>query len=199
MTAPTNGSRTEIRVSGPDDFAPLFRLIEDRKPAVLALDGFCASGKTTLAAALSERYGARVIHTDDFYLPRDMRSDERYAEPGGTIHYERLKAEVIDRLTEPSLTCGVFSPEIMGIARTVTLPRAALTVIEGAYACHPVFGAYADLCCFMETGPEEQRRRILARNGPERLKLFESRWIPYELKYEAAFHIREKADVLIRT
>ena len=199
MTAPTNGSRIELRAAGEEDFAPLFRLIGERRPAVLALDGFCASGKTTLADLLARRYGARVIHTDDFYLPRELRSDERYAEPGGTIHYERLKAEVIDRLTEPSLTYGVFSHEIMDIARTVTLPRGPLTVIEGAYACHPYFGDYADLICFMETDPAEQRRRILARNGPERLKLFESRWIPYEQKYEAAFHIKEKAHVLIQT
>ena len=199
MTAPTNGSRLELRAAGEEDFAPLIRLIGERTPAVLALDGFCASGKTTLADLLTRRYGARVIHTDDFYLPRDLRSDERYAEPGGTIHYERLKAEVIDCLTEPSLTYGVFSHEIMDIARTVTLPRRPLTVIEGAYACHPYFGDYADLICFMETDPDEQRRRILARNGPERLKLFESRWIPYEQKYEAAFHIKEKAHVLIQT
>ena len=188
-----------LRAAGEADLVPLFRLIEDRRPAVLALDGFCASGKTTLASCLADRFGARVIHTDDFYLPADMRSDERYAEPGGTIHYERLKREVIDCLTAPSLTYGVFSHEIMDIARTVTLPKTPLTVVEGAYACHPYFGNYADLRCFMETTPDEQRRRILTRNGPDRLKLFESRWIPYEQNYESAFHIKEKAHVLIRT
>ena len=51
----------------------------------------------------------------------------------------------------------------------------------------------------METTPDEQRRRILARNGPDRLKLFESRWIPYEQKYNFAFHIKENAHILIQT
>ena len=199
MTAPENCPLLEVRAAEEEDFAPLLRLIEDRQPAVLALDGFCASGKTTLAAYLADRFGARVIHTDDFYLPAELRSEERYAEPGGTIHYERLKREVVDCLAEPSLTYGVFSHEIMDIVRTLTLPRTALTVVEGAYACHPFFGDYADLRCFMETTSAEQRRRILARNGPDRLKLFESRWIPYEQKYNSAFRIREKADVLIRT
>ena len=192
--------RLMLRSDGPGALDPLFSLIRDaEKPFVIALDGFCASGKTTLSEELEKRFGARVIHTDDFYLPRDMRSAERYAEPGGTIHYERLKAEVIDRLADPGLTYGVFSHEIMGIARTRTLPAASVTVIEGAYASHPYFGDYADLRCFMETDPEEQRRRILARNGPERLKLFEERWIPYERRYEAAFGIRDMADVWIRT
>ena len=51
----------------------------------------------------------------------------------------------------------------------------------------------------VSTAPDEQRRRILSRNGPERLRLFEERWIPYEKKYEAAFGIREKADFIILT
>ncbi len=189
-----------IRYTGFDALAPLTeRIMRADKPLVIALDGFCASGKTTLAAELADRYGARVIHTDDFYLPLEMRSEERYAQPGGTIHYERLKAEVVDRLGEPSLTYGVFSHEVMGIVRHVTLPLADITVIEGAYASHPYFGDYAAVRLFMETDPDEQRRRILLRNGPERLKLFEERWIPYERRYEAAFGIRSRADILIRT
>ena len=194
-----NGT-AEIRYTGFDALAPLTeRIVWADKPLVIALDGFCASGKTTLAAELADRYGARVIHTDDFYLPLEMRSEERYAQPGGTIHYERLKAEVVDRLGEPYLTYGVFSHEVMGIVRPVTLPLADITVIEGAYASHPYFGDYAAVRLFMETDPDEQRRRILRRNGPERLKLFEERWIPYECRYEAAFGIRSRADILIRT
>ena len=193
---------TTIRYARERDLASLFALCEAasaQRPLVIALDGFCASGKSTLAALLSERFGARVIHTDDFYLPMAMRSDERYAEPGGTIHYERLRAEVIGHLRDPSLTCGVFSHAVMDVAERVTLPFSPVTVIEGAYASHPALGDYMDVRCFMETSPDEQRRRILARNGPERLRLFEERWIPYEIRYEAAFGIRDRADVLICT
>ena len=189
-----------IRFLREESLRPLLdRIASSRSPLTVALDGFCASGKTTLAERLRELYGARVIHTDDFYLPREMRSDERYAEPGGTIHYERLKAEVIDCLADPSLTCGVFSHRTFSIVETRVLPLSRVTVIEGAYASHPFFGDYADIRCFMETDPEEQRKRILARNGEEGLKLFEARWIPYERKYEAAFGIRDKAEFIIQT
>ena len=193
---------TTIRYTDLSSLAPLTSLCTAATaelPLVIALDGFCASGKTTLAAELQERFGARVIHTDDFYLPAELRSDERYAEPGGTIHYERLRAEVIDCLGEPALTYGIFSHAVMDIVESVTLPFAPVTVIEGAYASHPAFGEYMDVRCFMETTPDEQRRRILARNGPERLRLFEERWIPYEQRYEAAFGIRARADFLILT
>ena len=37
------------------------------KPLVLALDGRCGSGKTTLAAQLAERFPQSItVHTDDF-------------------------------------------------------------------------------------------------------------------------------------
>ena len=40
-----------------------------RQPAVLvALDGRCGSGKTTLSAQLAERFPQSItVHTDDFY------------------------------------------------------------------------------------------------------------------------------------
>lgn len=39
------------------------------RPILIALDGRCGSGKTTLAAQLAERFpGSRIIHTDDYYL-----------------------------------------------------------------------------------------------------------------------------------
>ena len=46
-----------------------------RQSAVLvALDGRCGSGKTTLAAQLTERFPQSIaVHTDDFYLPPSRR------------------------------------------------------------------------------------------------------------------------------
>ena len=46
-----------------------------RQSAVLvALDGRCGSGKTTLAAQLAERFPQSItVHTDDFYLPPSRR------------------------------------------------------------------------------------------------------------------------------
>ena len=44
-------------------------------PVVLALDGRCGSGKTTMAAALAEQFpDSIVLHTDDFYLPPAQRA-----------------------------------------------------------------------------------------------------------------------------
>ena len=47
------------------------------RPLVLALDGRCGSGKTTLANGLSAQLpGCTLLRTDDFYLPPARRSPD---------------------------------------------------------------------------------------------------------------------------
>ena len=65
---------------------------------IIAIDGRCAAGKTTLAARLAKELGGDVIHMDDFFLPLELRTEERFREPGGNVHYERFKTEVLKPL-----------------------------------------------------------------------------------------------------
>lgn len=166
---------------------------------VVAIDGFCASGKSTLAERLTKMFGARLIHMDDFFLPPPKRTPERFAEPGGNVDYERFNEEVVAHLTDDVLTYGVFDCSEMAVTHDAVLPKVPVTIIEGAYALHPKFGDYADVCVFMETDEQEQKRRIHERDGEEMLEMFESRWIPFERKYEQAYSIREKCQYHIET
>ena len=43
---------------------------EKELPVILAIDGRCGSGKTTLAGMIAQRYRAEVIHMDDFSCRR---------------------------------------------------------------------------------------------------------------------------------
>jgi len=182
---------------------PLLDDIRDRMEhnasVLLAIDGFCASGKSTLAARLAKIYGARLIHMDDFFLPPSKRTPERFAEPGGNVDYERFYDEVVCHLADDVLTYGVFDCSEMAVTHHAVLPKTTLTIIEGAYALHPHFGNYADIRAFMETDEAEQKRRILERDGAEMLGMFESRWIPLERKYEAAYSVRESCVYRILT
>ena len=76
------------------------KLLSEKRNPVIAIDGPCSSGKTTLAVFLAEKYGFQVIHTDSFFLPSEMRSKERLSQPGGNVHYERFNDEV---------ACGIKS------------------------------------------------------------------------------------------
>ncbi|MBQ9765654.1 MAG: uridine kinase [Lachnospiraceae bacterium] len=171
-------------------------LIKEKNRVVLAIDGMCASGKTLFASKLSEKYDGTVIHCDDFFLPPDMRTPKRYKEPGGNIHYERLKTEVIDKLqSKGGFSYGRFDCKKMAITEEVIVPDKKLVIVEGAYSMHPFFGKYYDMSLFMRVSTEEQEKRIVSRN--QDLKVFREKWMPLEREYFIYMGIEEKADLTI--
>lgn len=158
---------------------------EREKPYMIAVDGMCASGKTTLAekvkAACPE---TAVIHMDDFFLTPEKRTEERLATPGGNVDYERFREEVIEPLLRTgSCRYRVYDCHSHTFVREeeVRLPQAVL--IEGAYSRHPYFGSPYDAEYFLTVGAEEQKERIRRRNGEEMLDRFLEEWIPMENRY----------------
>lgn len=164
---------------------------------IIALDGRCASGKTTLAQQLSKVTGAGVVHMDDFFLPAGLRTEARLAEPGGNVHYERFE-EVLNVLKNPrAFRYRCFDCSRMALGEEREIPGGSLRIVEGAYSCHPVFGEYMGLRVFCDVETQEQLRRIGRRDGEEMLKNFQSRWIPMEEQYFQHFRIREQAHLAL--
>lgn len=167
-------------------------------PLLIALDGRCAAGKTTLANRLAEQYGWGVIHLDDFFLQPAQRTSQRLAEPGGNLDRERLISEVLLPLTRhrPGVY-RVFDCRTMGFAAVPRpLPAAPVVLLEGSYACHPDMRPLCGLHVFLTVDPGEQLRRLTARN-PARLQDFRTRWIPMEEQYFRYFHIPETCDLTL--
>ncbi len=71
------------------------RIIQTNAAPLIAVDGRCAAGKTTLAAQLQKDLGCDVIHMDDFFLRPEQRTEERLRQPGGNIDWERFREEVL--------------------------------------------------------------------------------------------------------
>jgi uridine kinase len=169
-------------------FSEIMEVYKRKGSAAAAIDGRSAAGKTTLAAALSKRLGCTLIHMDDFFLSPGQRTPERLAEPGGNVDRERFRQEVLEPLSRgEDFEYGVFDCTAMSVTRTVKVRYTPVTIIEGAYSCHPELWPYYDLHFFISVSKEEQRKRILNRNGPEKAEQFMTRWIPMEEKYFAAF------------
>ena len=70
------------------------REAQDKDSFIVAIDGRCASGKTTVATALAGLLNANLIHMDDFFLRKEQRTPERLATPGENIDHERFLEEV---------------------------------------------------------------------------------------------------------
>lgn len=165
---------------------------------VIAVDGRAASGKTTLAGQLALILKADVVHMDDFFLPPELRTSGRYAEPGGNVHYERFMVEVLPRLRERGgFSYRVFDCATMAYGGRAKIGGEAWRIVEGAYSLHPKFGEYADLKVFYDIAPDEQLRRIRLRNGERGARMFRERWIPLEELYINKCAPAARADLVL--
>ena len=158
-------------------------LLEERNFVIVAIDGKCTSGKTTLASQLAEIYDCNVFHMDDFFLRPEQRTPERFAEVGGNVDYERFCEEVLFPLKSgKTFSYRPFDCSTFTLAASVTVTPKKLNIIEGTYSHHPYFGNPHDLKILLTVDEETQRQRILERPAFLHKRFFEE-WIPMENQY----------------
>ena len=177
-------------------FSEIEKLLSVKARVTVAIDGGAATGKTTLAAMLAKRYGAQIVHMDDFFLRPEQRTQARFAEPGGNFDRERFLEEVVPYIGKGAFSYRIFDCSRMCLHGAAQIPDARLTVVEGSYSHHPSFADVFDLRVFLRVDEQERRARIVARNG-EKSEMFFTRWIPLENRYFEVFGIEEKADIVI--
>jgi len=175
------------------------RILESKDSVLIAIDGRCASGKTTLAEELKKKIQCNVIHMDDFFLRPEQRMPKRYEEAGGNVDRERFLTEVLKQLqTEAEFSYRPFDCRTMSLGEPVTVKPNRITVIEGTYSCHPVLWRYYDLHIFMTTTPQKQQDRLAMRIGAN-LQMFREKWIPLEERYFAACKPDIKCELVFET
>ncbi len=168
----------------------------DRHPVIVAIDGRCTSGKSTLARVLAEKYGVPVLHMDDFFLRPEQRAPERFDVPGENIDHERFLAEVLTPLSRgEAFTYRPFVCADQSLGAPISFAPAEIVVVEGSYACHPALADHYAVRVFVDLSPEEQYDRLLAREGEDGMNAFIERWIPLEEKYFASIQPKKNADL----
>ena len=175
-------------------------LAENKKDIItIAIDGMTGSGKTTLANELSQIYNSPIFHADDYFLPPELRTEERLNEPGGNIHYEKMKKEIIDKLMNGKVDDVIkykpFVCKIQKLGEEKTLKLNKVNIVEGSYCLNPYFGKYYDVVVCLKINEKEQIERLTKR-CPQMINNFINKWIPLEKKYHDAFHIFENCDFL---
>ena len=175
------------------------QLREEGRRTLIAIDGRCTSGKSTYAGILSELLEVPLFHMDDFFLQVHQRTPERYAEPGGNVDRERLIEEVLEPFRNGCtlISHRRFIRGIMALSEPVSTEVGDCIILEGSYSCHPLLQKYSDLKIFMDIDPEEQLKRVLARDGISKYDEFKEKWIPLEENYFNAYDIRSICDIII--
>ncbi|MBE5799630.1 MAG: phosphoribulokinase [Clostridiales bacterium] len=178
------------------------RAILERKPrALIAIDGMAASGKTTLAEALSRRFDScAVLHMDDFTVPFEDRYPGYFEKTLSNADLARFDREVLSPLLRGE--AAVYRPYVChpepGFLSSVTIAAdCRVIIVEGAYCLHPALSDHYDLRVLSLIDEATQRARILARNGKAQLERFVSTWIPMENRHIRAHRLHEICDLTI--
>jgi uridine kinase/predicted membrane protein len=156
-------------------------------PCVIAVDGRCGAGKTTLAAMLSLCYDCEIIPLDSFFPQTETT--------GVNIDITRFKSEVLEKIRYgKTFEYQPYNCSTGKLELPVSVNPEKLIIIEGSYSLYPEFTDYYDLKIFMTVNPPEQLKRIRVRD-PESADMFKKRWIPLEEDYFEKYNIESKADL----
>lgn len=146
-------------------YEELFEKIEELRGTynafAVAIDGMTGAGKTTLAAYLSKKYGAPVLHLDDFRLPPAERAKGWETLPGGDMDFERFEEEIVAPWMEKRpLVYTTVDPVTGEMLDRRALPDGQMFIFEGTYVLHPMIRDFYDLRLFVRVGEAEQARRL---------------------------------------
>lgn len=167
---------------------------EKKGHCILAIDGRCGSGKTTIASILQKELDCDIIHMDDFFLQKHQRTPQRNKMIGGNFDYERFTKEIILPLSNHQLdSYQKFDCHKMELGEIVQLRNKPIKIIEGSYSLHPILKKYYDISISTDINSALQSDRILKRNGLKLHKQFIEKWIPKENLYFETYHIIENA------
>lgn len=174
----------------------LIKQLLQKDHIILAIDGSCASGKTTLAYELHDILGGNLFHMDDFFLPIEKRTKDRYEEPGGNVDYERFLATVLlPTYQKMDVYYQPFDCTTMKIAEGKQVAYHPITIIEGSYSLHPTLKDYYTDCIVLDIPNKLQLQRLKIRN-PDNFDDFVKRWIPLEELYFNHYRIKELYPIL---
>ena len=159
------------------------------RPILVAIDGRCGSGKTTLGEYLKGQLDCNLFHMDDFFLRMEQRTPDRMKETGGNVDYERFFMNCLYRFKEGiCVLSALFLQRVETIRAEIIIK--GINIIEGSYSLHPYFGKPYQLKIFMNIASDVQLANIRKRNGEEKAKEFQEKWIPKEEAYLKNFMCR---------
>ncbi len=158
-------------------------LLKQKDYIIIGIDGRCGSGKTTFAKKLSESFDLNLFKMDDFFLPKQKKTLERLSEIGGNCDFERFKKEVLENLkAQKSFEYFPYDCKSDSLKKGVLVTPKRINIVEGSYSLHPQNIDFFDIKVLLKISKDEQKRRILNREG-ENADMFFNKWVPLEESY----------------
>lgn len=157
---------------------------------IIALEGKCASGKTTLTNHLKD---VTIIDVDEFFLRKELKTKERLDEIGGNIDYD-LYEQCLKKIKQNEyITYTIFDCQTQSYKeKTIYITNKVLLV--GVYSYHPNVRKYINKLAYLLVDDTTQYQRLKQRQMFER---FINEWVPLENKYFNSFDFIGNSDILI--
>jgi uridine kinase len=140
---------------------------------VVAVTGAVASGKTTLARRLVERFESRgdgspaprrgLVLSTDHYLPDYDRTPEHLRDMPESSDLVRLARDLAELRSGRSTTIPQWSFESHARVGEVSVDPVDLLVIEGLHALHELPRAHVDIAVYVEAPRDIRWERAMAR------------------------------------
>lgn len=175
-------------------------LCKEKEQVLIAIDGRCGAGKTTLADRLQQTIECNVIHMDDFFLRPEQRTIERMNKAGENVDDERFEQEVLRPLQlKQAFFYRPYDCKTQKLQSGIYVRPRQVNIMEGSYRCHPNLSPYYDLKIFLTVDRKLQLQRIAGRNGGVSIELFREKWIPLEENYFLTYDIEKTCDLSFQT
>lgn len=162
-------------------------------PFLLAIDGACATGKSTLAEQLAKHYKCTLIRMDDFFLPVEKRGDS--SEIASNIDKIRLIEEVFLPISRGDFHSYVpFLCRAQQLGEAVIAQKHPLIIIEGVYCLCAEFRDYFHMKVLLKSTWELRKSRLIERGSD--FYQFAQEWIPREDLYFEKEDVEQYCDFI---
>lgn len=174
------------------------KLAEGVRPVMIAIDGRCGSGKSTMGQWMQEHFDCNLFHMDDFYLPFADRIPGWEKIASANMDLGRFLDQVITPVKRgEQIVYKAYNAHKDLYVSSLIEPK-QLNIVEGSYCHHPRLRGEYDMTIFLTCETAEQEARLRAREG-DHFMSYQDRWIPLEERYFRQFAIEEKSDLVIHT
>lgn len=150
---------------------------------IIAVEGRCASGKTTICNKLQN---ATIIHADDFFSKTDL------------LDYDLLK-KLLDKLQiGKNIKYTAYSCQTNSYYEKEIIDVKPIVIIEGVYSYSNPLKKYYTNLVYIETSKDLQSKRLMQKtNNKNIIDSYLNKWIPREEAYFNENNYIEIADLII--
>ncbi len=175
---------------------PAILLIEQKLsqklPVIVGIDGPCGSGKSTLAGVLADYFSATIVHADCFFLPPQMRSEQRIRQ-GENLHWEALLPVIHQAKQGKDFVYQAYNCQTNSY-QDITFNSSSCTIVEGSYSFVKNLFPLYDITILLQVNSQNQLDRLRMRQG--NTEQYVNKWIVYE-----QYHLQQvpSCDIVIDT